>query len=131
MGRPELQPRDIGTKKEISRTLKRLMAESGYTQSEASKLSGVAKSTLGDYIRGEVLPSRKNVEKLARLFRVSLSEIDPRYNDEIPSKKNFITPEEAIKNIRSADGKGIDPAEYDKVLQVLSAFLTKEGVKNG
>lgn len=80
MQKQELKPRDVGTKREISQTLKRLMAEHHYTQSEASKLSGVAKSTLGDYIRGEVLPSRKNVEKLAKHFNVSLSEIDPRYD---------------------------------------------------
>lgn len=71
--------RDLPLKKQIAHNIKRLMAERGWNQIQTSKISGISKSTLSDYINAKTLINVGNVEKLSKAFGVPKSEIDPSF----------------------------------------------------
>lgn len=71
--------RDLPLKKEIANNIKRLMNEKGWNQIQTSKISGISKSTLSDYINCKTLINLGNVEKLSKAFGVPKSEIDPSF----------------------------------------------------
>jgi repressor LexA len=74
--------RDLPLKREISENIKRLMKKHGLTQIKLSELSGISKSTLSDYINCKTLINPGNVEKLANVFNVNKSDIDPSFMSE-------------------------------------------------
>lgn len=71
--------RDLPLKREISKNIKRLLKEKGWSQIKLSEISGISKSTLSDYINCKTLINPGNVEKLAKAFNVKKSEIDPTF----------------------------------------------------
>lgn len=71
--------RDLPLKKEISKNIKKLLKEKGWSQIKLSEISGISKSTLSDYINCKTLINPGNVEKLAKAFNVKKSEIDPSF----------------------------------------------------
>lgn len=74
--------RDLPLKREISNNIKRLMKKHGIkNQIDLSEKSGISKSTLSDYLNCKTLIKPGNVEKLAELFKVQKSEIDPSFKN--------------------------------------------------
>lgn len=71
--------RDLPLKREISKNIKRLLKEKGWSQIKLSEISGISKSTLSDYINSKTLINPGNVEKLAKAFNVKKSDIDPTF----------------------------------------------------
>lgn len=71
--------RDLPLKREISKNIKRLLKEKGWSQIKLSEISGISKSTLSDYINCKTLINPGNVEKLAKAFNVKKSDIDPTF----------------------------------------------------
>lgn len=74
--------RDLPLKREISNNIKRLMKKHGIkNQIDLSDKSGISRSTLSDYLNCKTLIKPGNVEKLADLFNVQKSEIDPSFKN--------------------------------------------------
>lgn len=85
MARTELTPKDIEYKKIISSRLNHLLTKNNLKQVDVHNKTGIPASTLTGYFKGSTLPSPGNVQKLADLFNVKKSEIDPRF--ELNEKK--------------------------------------------
>lgn len=62
-------------KKEFSRRLKRKMDLKKVSQAWLSKLSGVSRVMLSDYLLGKTLPSAKKVSAIARVLGCSSSDL--------------------------------------------------------
>ncbi len=72
--------RDLQLKNAIANNIKALMNLNGIkNQIKLSEISGISKSTLSDYLNSKTLINPGNVEKLARVFNVEKSEIDPSF----------------------------------------------------
>lgn len=71
--------RDLELKKTISQNIKSLMKTKGWTQLDLSEKSGISKSTISDYINFKTLINLGNVQKLADVFGVEKSNIDPSF----------------------------------------------------
>lgn len=94
--------RDLPLKKQIAHNIKRLMAERGWNQIQTSKISGISKSTLSDYINAKTLINVGNVEKLAIAFGVQKSEIDPSFASNYISEENSIYNTSNVNTIKLA-----------------------------
>lgn len=86
MARTELTPKDIEYKKIISSRLNYLLTKNNLKQVDVHNKTGIPASTLTGYFKGSTLPSPGNIQKLADLFNVKKSEIDPRFEIENKSK---------------------------------------------
>ncbi len=71
--------RDAPLKKEIANNLKHLLKSKGTSQIELSRSTGIARSTISDYFRGNTLIKPGNLEKISEFFNVKKSEIDPSF----------------------------------------------------
>lgn len=71
--------RDLPLKKEISDNIMALMKQRGWKQKDLSEKSGISRSTLSDYLNNKTLINLGNVEKIADVFGVSKSAIDPSF----------------------------------------------------
>ena len=83
MGRSNLTPSEIKAKKTISANLNTLLLKSGKKKIDIQTETKIPRSTISDYFSGKTLPSEENVEKLSKVFDVSVSDIDPRYKDKV------------------------------------------------
>ena len=83
MGRSNLTPSEIKAKKTISANLNTLLLKSGKKKIDIQRETKIPRSTISDYFSGKTLPSEENVEKLSKVFNVSVSDIDPRYKDKV------------------------------------------------
>ncbi|WP_304402260.1 helix-turn-helix transcriptional regulator [Lactobacillus intestinalis] len=83
MGRSNLTPSEIKAKKTISANLNTLLLKSGKKKIDIQRETKIPRSTVSDYFSGKTLPSEENVEKLSKVFDVSVSDIDPRYKDKV------------------------------------------------
>ena len=83
MGRSNLTPSEIKAKKTISANLNTLLLKSGKKKIDIQRETKIPRSTISDYFSGKTLPSEENVEKLSKVFDVSVSDIDPRYKDKV------------------------------------------------
>ena len=83
MGRSNLTPSEIKAKKTISANLDTLLLKSGKKKIDIQRETKIPRSTISDYFSGKTLPSEENVEKLSKVFDVSVSDIDPRYKDKV------------------------------------------------
>ena len=83
MGRSNLTHRKIKAKKTISANLNTLLLKSGKKKIDIQRETKIPRSTISDYFSGKTLPSEENVEKLSKVFDVSVSDIDPRYKDKV------------------------------------------------
>ncbi len=87
--------RDLPLKEQISNNIEKLRKEKNYTLIKLSEESGISKSTLSDYKNCKTLISPGNVEKLAEVFNVPKSTIDPSFKSKgvlnlIPIEPNFV-----------------------------------------
>lgn len=78
MPRANYTPQEKQLKSVIAGNLNKLLSKTAYKKADVVRQTGISESTVYDYFNGKVLPSPKNVEKLAEFFRVSNEEIDPR-----------------------------------------------------
>ena len=83
MGRSNLTPSEIKAKKTISANLNTLLLKSGKKKIDIQRETKIPRSTISDYFSRKTLPSEENVEKLSKVFDVSVSDIDPRYKDKV------------------------------------------------
>lgn len=68
----------------FSQSLKKILKEKNITQSELSKLTGIGKSSLTAYLKGEYKPKQDKIYKIAKALEVSPFEImGPAYFDNI------------------------------------------------
>ena len=68
----------------LSQSLKKILKEKNITQSELSKLTGIGKSSLTAYLKGEYKPKQDKIYKIAKALEVSPFEImGPSYFDNI------------------------------------------------
>ncbi|MDF4030100.1 XRE family transcriptional regulator [Lactobacillus delbrueckii] len=79
MPRSGLTPQEKDLKPIIASTLNDLLLTSGKKKVDIHRSCGIPASTLSDYFAGRTLPTPENVDKLAKFFRVSKEEIDPRF----------------------------------------------------
>ncbi|WGT38540.1 XRE family transcriptional regulator [Lysinibacillus sp. 1 U-2021] len=87
--------RDLPLKKQISENIEALRKLKDFTLIKLSEESGISKSTLSDYKNCKTLISPGNVEKLAEVFNVPKSAIDPSFKSKgisnlIPVEPNFV-----------------------------------------
>lgn len=87
--------RDLPLKKQISENIEALRKLKDFTLIKLSEESGISKSTLSDYKNCKTLISPGNVEKLAEVFNVPKSAIDPSFKSKgisnlIPVQPNFV-----------------------------------------
>lgn len=82
MPRPKSTPMQIEAKKIVKNNMESLMKRRGLYATEISDKTGIPKQTLNGYIKGTSLPTPGNTEKLAKVFNVSKSDVDPRFNTE-------------------------------------------------
>ncbi|MST57249.1 helix-turn-helix domain-containing protein [Lachnospiraceae bacterium WCA3-601-WT-6H] len=59
------------TKKRASKNLNKILNAIGMSPVELSKDSGVSKSALNHYLKGDLVPSQENAEKMAAVLKVS------------------------------------------------------------
>lgn len=79
MGRSNLTPNEIKAKKVISTNLNELLLKSGKKKADIQRETAIPRSTISDYFSGKTLPSEENIQKLAKIFKVHINDIDPRY----------------------------------------------------
>lgn len=65
----------IGNKEILSKNLKKYISKSGKDRSEIAKELGFPYSTLTDWVNGKKYPRINNIEKLAKYFKVSKSDL--------------------------------------------------------
>lgn len=65
----------IGNKEVFAKNLKRLIVKSGKDRSDIADDLGFPYSTLTDWVNGKKYPRINNIEKLARYFKISKSEL--------------------------------------------------------
>ncbi|MDQ0268926.1 LexA family protein [Cytobacillus purgationiresistens] len=68
-------------KKVIVRNIKKLLKENKMTQSDLAEKIEIAKSTMSDYMNYRAKPSSGVLEKMARVFGVTKSDIDTTYKN--------------------------------------------------
>lgn len=81
MGRKPISDFDIRLREEIASNL--LKITNGKTQAQIADLTGIPASTLSGYFSKRSTITEENTLKIAKIFNVDASEIDPRF------KKNF------------------------------------------
>lgn len=79
MPRSGLTPQEKELKPIIASALNNLLLTSGKKKVDIHRSCRIPASTLSDYFAGRTLPTPENVDKLAKFFRVSKEEIDPRF----------------------------------------------------
>ena len=90
MPRNKLSPLDKEIRQKISDNLKSLIKSKGMTQTDLSDKSGIKYSTLSGYFNKASTPNAGAVQKIADTLGVMKSDIDPRYESDIP--KNLFRP---------------------------------------
>ena len=74
-----MAPQEKEIRKIIAANLNSLLSKRSAKKIEISKMTNIPPSTLTGYFNGSRLPTPENVDKLAKFFRVSNVEIDPRF----------------------------------------------------
>lgn len=94
--------RDLPLKKIIAENIKNLMRTRGWKQKDLSERTGISKSTLSDYLNCNTLINAGNVEKIAEIFGVLKSDIDPSFKSSFsyPIKGESIYPENVETSTR-------------------------------
>lgn len=105
------------------------MKLSGKTQKEVANALGVSAPTVHDWLKGKKMPKMQNVQKLADLFGVKLSDlVEAKVTEETQKNNDIIT--DIIVRMRTDKDffyvvKTLNSLDKDKlagVLQMLNAF---------
>ncbi len=124
MGRGYLTPQEIELKKTISLNLNNLLNSSQKKKVDIHREVGIPKSTITDYFKGNSLPSKENVAKLASFFNVPDYEIDPRFKKNTDDEKEHIdltgiSRPETEEKIFSYEGKEIPKRDLELIRRIL------------
>ncbi|MCR1891422.1 helix-turn-helix domain-containing protein [Ligilactobacillus murinus] len=124
MGRGYLTPQEIELKKTISLNLNNLLDRSQKKKVDIHREVGIPKSTITDYFKGNSLPSKENVAKLASFFNVPDYEIDPRFKKNTDDEKEHIdltgiSRPETEEKIFSYEGKEIPKRDLELIRRIL------------
>ncbi|HAP23499.1 MAG TPA: XRE family transcriptional regulator [Lactobacillus sp.] len=124
MGRGYLTPQEIELKKTISLNLNNLLNSSQKKKVDIHREVGIPKSTITDYFKGNSLPSKENVAKLAEFFNVPDYEIDPRFKKNTDDEKEHIdltgiSRPETEEKIFSYEGKEIPKRDLELIRRIL------------
>lgn len=124
MGRGYLTPQEIELKKTISLNLNNLLNSSQKRKVDIHREVGIPKSTITDYFKGNSLPSKENVAKLAEFFNVPDYEIDPRFKKNTDDEKEHIdltgiSRPETEEKIFSYEGKEIPKRDLELIRRIL------------
>lgn len=104
--------RDLPLKTEIANNIKRFMKLNGIkNQIKLSEISGISKSTLSDYLRLKTLINPGNVEKLASVFGVEKSDIDPSF----APKQHLTKKERQIETIAAHIDEDLTDDEIEEI----------------
>lgn len=68
---------DEATKAYLSKQIKRLRDDNGYTQEHAAKRAGIYFNHYARIERGEIMPKYETIQKLAKAFGVKPSDLLP------------------------------------------------------
>lgn len=125
--------------KDISINLKRLLIMKGVMQLELSEKTGLATSTISDYVNGKTLISAGNLQKISFALKVPKGDIDPTFSGAQDFKNIPL-----IGTICAGDGMLADQniEEYihypfqskrqpDYALRVKGDSMTSAGIENG
>ncbi|MDH9161260.1 helix-turn-helix transcriptional regulator [Staphylococcus succinus] len=102
--------RNLELKQQIAKNIKNLMKSNGLTQVQLSEKSGISKSTISDYMRCKTLINAGNVEKIAMVFNVDKSAIDPTF------KKN-------TSNVSEVIAAHIDDDATEEEIEEILAYI--------
>lgn len=69
------------TRQEFGRRLYSLMLQKGWTQAELARQSGILADSVSNYVRGNIMPSPKNLLALAKVFGMRPGELLPNYTE--------------------------------------------------
>lgn len=122
MGRGYLTPQEIELKKTISLNLNNLLNSSKKKKVDIHREVGIPKSTITDYFKGNSLPSKENVAKLASFFNVPDYEIDPRFKKDDGKERidlSGIAQPETEEKIFSYEGKEIPKKDLELIRRIL------------
>lgn len=84
MARKKFTDYEIKLMKEISINLKKIIMLKGITQLELSERTGIASSTISDYVNGRTLMSMGNLQILSDTLKISKSDIFPDLFEQYP-----------------------------------------------
>ncbi len=122
MGRGYLTPQEIELKKTISLNLNNLLNSSQKKKVDIHREVGIPKSTITDYFKGNSLPSKENVAKLAEFFNVPDYEIDPRFKKNVDENDLDGRLEKMLDSARSFEGKPITPNDRELLKDWLKLY---------
>lgn len=98
MGRNISTPQDLETKRIISENLNRLLSASNSKKIDVVNQTGITQTSVYNYFSGDALPSKQNLEKLAKFFQVDKAEIDPRFDTSATTDDMNLKVEKVITN---------------------------------
>ncbi len=114
--------RDLPLKNEIAKNIRRLMKLNGFkSQLRLSKVSGISKSTLSDYLNSRTLINPGNVEKLSAVFNVDKSEIDPSFG----TSKDMSKKEKQIKTIAAHIDDDVTDEEMEDIMKYIEYLKSR------
>lgn len=113
--------RDLPLKNDIAKNIKTLMKMNGYTQIKLSEMSGISKSTLSDYLNSKTLINLGNVEKLATVFKVEKSQIDPSF----ASNKLLSNKDKKIETLAAHIDDDVTEEEMDEIRKYIEFVKMK------
>ncbi len=122
VGRGYLTPQEIELKKTISLNLNNLLNSSQKKKVDIHREVGIPKSTITDYFKGNSLPSKENVAKLAEFFNVPDYEIDPRFKKNVDENDLDGRLEKMLDSARSFEGKPITPNDRELLKDWLKLY---------
>ncbi|MGY3725325.1 Peptidase S24-like [Granulicatella balaenopterae] len=120
-------PQDLENKKYFSQQLNYLLETFDKRQIDLHRDLNIPKSTLTGYVKGTSLPTKENVQKLAKYFDVKQEDLDQRFQSELnhtPIEANY--DDIAILTLYHS----LDPTYQHKVLQYAKSQLDEQRAEN-
>lgn len=75
-------PQDLENRRYFSDNMNRIMSEKGVRQIDLHNETGIPKSTITGYVKGNSLPTAGNLQKIADFLGVKKSQLDLRFIDD-------------------------------------------------
>ena len=75
--REKLNPQEIAIRRDFSRRLQPLMQQREVNNAEVARAIGVFRGQIGEWLAGTAFPYPANLAKLAKYFRIPMTELAP------------------------------------------------------
>lgn len=99
----------------FSQRLKKAMEQEQMSQSELSKVTGLGKSSISQYVSGKNIPSNSNLKVIASALNISAEWLEGRIDEPAPDTSH-------LKNL---------PVEIAAKLMGVGKQMLRQGLKNG